>query len=255
MAYSDSSYGLFQGEVFGALRYMNGAQRGGFITFGDADKFELAPKQKFDDIEESQTGMGLTSAHIPVSTELSCKINLLDIKFSNIEKALWGKHGGSVTGATVSDEAIKLYPGAYCPLAHPGVSSVVLSTGVLDTDYTVDSVNGGIQVLDTTTVFTDEAGTAATVDYTYATYGGKVEAFVDTQPIFMLRLNGINTANPGQAVIINVHQWAPDMTKMLSMIDKKHVSFELDGMMLQDRTKPRPTPESQLSQFFNITKL
>ena len=254
MAFNDSSYGLFQGQLFGATRVMNGAQTGGYLSFGDADKFELSPKQKFDDIEESQTGLGLTSAHIPVSTQLSCKVQLLDIKFSNLEKAVWGTYGGTVSGSTVTDEAIKLYPGAYCPLQHPGVSAVTLSAGVLDTDYTIDSVNGGIQVLSTTTVFTDPDGTDATADYTFAAYGGRVQAFTTQQPIFMLRLNGVNTANPGQPVIINVFQWAPDMTKMLSMIAKKHIEFELDGMMLQDTSRPLPTPEAPFSQFFEIVK-
>ena len=254
MAFNDSSYGLFQGQIFGALRTMNGAQLGGFLPFGDTDKFEISPKQKFDDIEESQTGLGLTSAHIPVSTQINVKMNVLDIKFANWEKAIWGVHGGSVTGSTVSDEALVLYPGAYCPLQHPGVSAVLLSTGVEGTDYSVDAVNGGIQVLSTTMLFTDEAGTAVTADYTFAAYGGKVQAFTSQQPIFMLRVNGVNTANSGQPVIANVYQWAPDMAKMLSMIEKKHTSFELDGMLLQDTTRALPTPAAPFSQFFEIIK-
>lgn len=254
MAYNDSSYGLFQGQLFGALRTMNGAQLGGFLPFGDTDKFEISPKQKFDDISESQTGLGLTSAHIPTETALGVKMNVLNIKFDNWIKAIWGSASGTIAQATIAAEPVVFYPGAYVPLAHPLISAVTASAGVLGTDYSVDAVNGGLQVLPTTTVFTSPTGTVGTVAYTHAAYSGKVQAFTIQQPIFMLRLNGINTANSGQPVIANVFQWAPDMAKVLNMIDKKHMSFELDGMLLQDTTKPFPTPASPLSQFFEIIK-
>lgn len=254
MAFNDNSYGLFQGQLYGALRLMNGAQIGGFLPLGDADKFEISPKQKFDDIEESQTGMGLTSAHIPTSTQINVKMNILNIKMSNWEKAIWGTSGGAVSAGTVADEPLMMFPGAYVPLGHPGVSAVVLSAGVLDVDYTVDPVNGGLQVLESTTLFTSEAGTAITADYSFAAYTGRVQAFTAQQPILMLRLNGVNTANSNQPVITNVYQWAPDMAKVLNMIEKKHISFELDGMLLQDTTRALPTPAAPFSQFFEIVK-
>lgn len=254
MAFNDNSYGLFQGELFGAPRILNGAQTGGFLPFGDTDKFEISPKQKFEDIEESQTGLGLTAAHIVTSTQINVKINILNIKFDNWEKAIWGTHGGAVSGATVSGEALVMYPNAYCPLKHPGVSAVVLSTGTIDVDYTVDAINGGIQVLPGSTAFTNAAGTAITAAYTHDAYGGKVQAFTQSQPILMLRMNGFNSANSKQPTITNVFQWAPDMSKMLSLIEKKHMSFELDGMLLQDTTKPIPTAALPFSQFFEVIK-
>jgi hypothetical protein len=255
MAYNDSGYGLFQGELFGALRTLNGAQIGGFLSLGDCDKFEISPKQKFEDIEESLTGLGMTSAHIPTTTGINVKINLLDIKFENWVRAIWGVHGGAVNAGTVTNEEIVVYPGpSYVPLAHPGISAVVMSAGVLDTDYTVDDVNGGINILEDSAVFTDPEGTAVQVDYAYAAYGGKVQAFARAQPILMLRLNGTNVANPGQPVLANVYQWAPEMAKVINLIEKKKMQFELDGMLLQDTTRPRATPSNPFSQFFEIVK-
>lgn len=253
-AFNDSSNALYQGELFGALRIKNGAQIGGFISFGDTDEFKISPKQKFVDIEESQTGLGLTTDHIPVTTELHVEMNILNSKFDNWMKAIWGTYGGAVTGATVTGETVKLYPGAYCPLEHPGISAVTLTAGVIDVDYIIDPVNGGIQVLANSVVFVNPVGTSVDVNYTFADYAGKVEAFTAHQPIFMLRLNGFNTANSSQPVIVNVYQWASDMAKMLSMIDKKKSTFMLNGMLLQDTTKPRPTQAAPFSQFFNVVK-
>ena len=258
MAFNDDSYAVIQGEIFVAKRAMNGAQTGGYLSIGDADKFEISPKQKHEDIKESQTGLGLTSAHVPIETDVSVEMNMKSIKFKNLEMALWGSHGGSVDSGTVSDEALKLYPGAYCPLQHPGVSSVTLSAGVVDVDYTVDTINGGIQVIAGSLVFTDEDGTDVTADYSFAAYGGRVQAFAVQQPVFMIRVNGKNIANPGstnyEPIIANVFQWTPDMTKMLSLIGKKSIDLSLDGMLLQDKTKPLPTPSSPMSQFFEIIK-
>ncbi len=254
MAYNDSSYGLFQGQLFAAKRTMNGAQIGGYVALGDADKFEISPKQKFEDIEESQTGLGLTAAHIPTSTQITVKINLLNIKTSNWEKAVWGISSGAVAEGTVSGEDVIAYPGASIPLSHPGVSSVVLSAGTLDVDYTVDLANGMIHIAADSAVFADEDGTAATVSYGYGAYTNNIQAFTEQQPIFMLRLNAKNTANSGQPILVNVFQWAPDMAKVLDLIGKKHISFELDGMLIQDTLRALPSAENPFSQFFEILK-
>jgi hypothetical protein len=255
MSFKDTSYGLFQGKIYGALRFLNGPQRGGFIHLGDADKMEISMKQKFDDVIESESGFGTNAAHIPTETSMDVKLNLLKIQFSNWELALWGTYGGTVDAGTVSGEVVKIFPGpSYVPFQHPGVSAVTLSLGVADVDYVVDPVNGGANILADSAVFTDQAGVSVTVGYDYAGYGGRVQAFTSQQPIMMLRLNGKNVANPGQPVITNVFQWAPDMAKMLSLIEKKRNAFELDGMLLIDDLRPAPTEESPMSQFFETIK-
>ena len=151
MAFTDSSYGLFQGSFYIAERAYNGAMLTGYQAVGDVDMFTIDPKQKFDDIEESQSGLGLTSAHIPVSTSVGVKFRALDIKMANWIRATWGGSTGAVTGASVGSETVVLYNGQMTPLAHPGVSSVVVSGAVLNTDYTVDAVNGAINVLASST--------------------------------------------------------------------------------------------------------
>lgn len=254
MAFNDSSYGVFQGKLFIAPRVMNGPLLGGYKDAGDADMFEIDVKQKFEDIQESRSGMGLTAAHAVNETSISAKIRLLDIKTENWERAVWGTKSGAVAGGTVSGESITLYADSMAPLAHPGVSNVALGGLTLGTDYVVDAANGAIIVLPTSTAVTEDNPVTTTVSYSYGAYTGTVEAFTTGQPVFSLMLQGINTANSNQPVITHCFQWAPDMTKTLKMIDKKHVEFDLDGMLLLDATRPAPTPEARFSQFFNVTK-
>jgi hypothetical protein len=55
-------------------------------------------------------------------------------------------------------------------------------------------------------------------------------------------------------VIVNVYQWAPEMTDVLDIISKKHMNFKLKGMQIQDTTRPLPTAAVPYSQFFDIVK-
>lgn len=254
MAYNDSSYGLFQGQLFIQERALNGAPLSGFEFVGDADMFTVDPKQKFEDIKESQSGMGLTAAHIVTETDVAVKLRTLDIKIANWIRATWGGSTGKVAADTVTSESVVLYNGMMTPLAHPGVSNVVVSGAVLGTDYTVDAANGSITVLPTSTAIAEGSPLTTTVSYDYAAYNGKVEAFTTGQRYYTLRLQGRNTAQGNQPVIVTCHQAALDMAKAFSLIEKKHQAFELDGMLLQDTTKPLPQSATDLSQFFTVVK-
>ncbi|MGZ3307274.1 MAG: phage tail tube protein [Xanthobacteraceae bacterium] len=254
MAYSDSSYGVFQGKLLIAPRLMNGPLLDGYHDVGDADMFSIDVKQKFEDINESRTGMGLTSAHVPIETSLSVKARLLDIKHDNFARALWGTKTGQVTGATVSAEPITLYNGCVTPLAHPGVTNLTISTLVAGTDYILDAANGSIYVPPTSTAVAAGTPMTTTASYTFGTYSGSTEAFTSGQVVFSVLLQGFNTANSNQPVITRCYQWAPDMAKTLNLIEKKHMAFDLDGMLLLDTTRPAPTAEAPYSQFVSVVK-
>ena len=254
MAFTDSSYGLFQGQFFIAERAFNGKLLGGFEFVGDVDMFTIDPKQKFDNIEESQTGLGLTAAHIITGTEVMVKFRALDIKMSNWVRATWGTTQGSVPAEVASTDTVVLYNGQMTPLSHPGVSNVVVAGATLGTDYTLDAVNGSISVLASSPAIPSGTPLTAVVTYDHSAYAGKVQAFTTGQRYYSTRLQGRNTAQGNQPVIVNAHQIAFDMAKVFNMIEKKHFNMEMDGMMLQDTSKPLPSLPGDLSQFFEILK-
>lgn len=254
MAFNDSSYGLFQGQLFIQERAFNGAPLSGFEFIGDADLFSIDPKQKFEDIKESQSGLGLTAAHILTETDVSVKLRTLDIKIANWIRATWGGSAGAVDTGSVPGESVVFYNNSMTPLAHPGVSNVSGVPGVLGTDYRIDAANGAIIVLPGSTAIPPGPGVSGTVTYDYAAYAGKVEAFVTGQRYYTLRLQGRNTAQGNQPVIVTCYQAALDMAKAFSFIEKKHQVFELDGMLLQDTTKPLPQASTDFSQFFTVVK-
>ncbi|MDE2455664.1 MAG: hypothetical protein KGL43_18915 [Burkholderiales bacterium] len=257
MSFNDSSYGLYQGQLFIAERSYNGALLSGFQFLGDVDKFEIAPKQKYEDIMESQSGLGLTAAHIPTETAVSLAIQALDQKMQNWVKATWGGTAGAVVSGTVSAESVVLYNGAMTPLAHPGVTSVVITSTpslVLGTDYTIDAVNGAITVLASSTAIVSGTPLTVSVAYSYAAYNGRVDAFTTGQRYWTARLHGRNTAQGNQPLIVTVNQVTFDIAKAFSLIEKKHQVFALDGACLQDALLPLPSSPTSLSQFFSIVK-
>lgn len=254
MAFTDSSYGLFAGQFFIAERALNGAALTGFQFVGDVDMFSIDPKQKFEDIEESQSGLGLTAAHILTGTSVTVKFRALDTKMANWIRATWGGGGTSVTGASVASESVVLYNGQMTPLAHPGVTNVVVAGAVVTTDYIVDAVNGTLTVPTTSSTIPDGTPLTTTVAYDYATYAGKVQAFTTGQRYWTTRLNGKNVAQGNQPTLVTCNQIAFDMAKTLNLIEKKHFQFEMDGMCLQDTTVALPADPTDLSQFFSIVR-
>ena len=257
MAFTDSSYGLFQGALYVQERGLNGANLTGFQFLGDTDMFTIDPKQKFDNIEESQTGLGLTSAHIVTGTEVMCKFRALDIKMANWVRATWGGGGSAIASGSVTGESVTFYNGQLTKLAHPGVSALVLTTTpalVLGTDYTLDAVNGTITILSTSTNVVAGTPLTGTAAYTRAAYAGKVEAFVTGARYYRVLLVGRNAAQGNQLLNVVVNQVAFDMAKVFNLIEKKHIQFEMDGMCLQDTTIATPQLATDLSQFFSIQK-
>lgn len=253
---TDITYYVGQGSVFMAPRTSGGAINGGFVPLGDCDHLSIEVNQKFDDIEESQSGNRLVAAHVPTGATYSFKMNLLQWSRQNLAKFLYGADGGAVTGGTVTGEAISAYPGTMIPLANPGVSSVVVHKAgtslVAGTDYTVDGPNGTLTFLTGSTQVTGPGATALTVDYTYAGYAGKIQAVTQTMPEICIRLNGMNTANGASPVIVTLNRCAINLAKSLSLLDSKHGVLEVDGMLLPDSTV---AAGSGISQFYSVLKV
>jgi hypothetical protein len=245
----DRSYALLQGKVYMATRLANGAQNGGLIDIGDCDKVDITTTQKFDDIEESRTGARNVAAHIAIGTTMAVKVNMLQLSRDNIAIAYMGNSSGPVTGAAVSSEPVTLYNDAVTPLAHPNVSAVTVSVGTVDVDWVIDADSGFVRVLPGSSAVPAGAGVAATVNYTFATYTGSVQAFMKPITEYFLVVSGINTANGSAPFLGYFYRVSIDLAKTLAMIDSKHAMLEIDGMLLPDATAP-----TGRSPWFTIVK-
>jgi hypothetical protein len=250
MAYNDISRGLFQGILSLAPRDFNSNRTGGYKDLGQVDLFTIDPKPKFEDIMDSRTSPAGTIDHILTEIDFTAKIKMLDIAMYNWAFANYGEWSGAVDAATGATETITLYNGTKTHLAHPGVTNVVISGATLTTDYTLNAASGTINVVVGSTAVPVGTPLTTTVTYDYAAYNGAVEAFTIPQKYFSLHLEGINVAQGGQPVVVDVWQWAPDPVAMLNFIDKKHFAQECSGKMLKDES----ITTTGLSAYYKVKK-
>jgi hypothetical protein len=234
----DLTYALLQGKVYMATRVANGVPNGGLLDLGDCDKVDITTTPKYDDIEESRSGNRFVAAHVRIGTTMAVKINMLQLSRNNIAIAYMGSATGPIAGGTVSGEAVTLYNNSVTPLANPGASAVTVSVGVVDVDWQIDAAAGFVRVLPTSTVIPPGAGVAATVNYTFDPYTGRIEAFMKPTTEYFLVVSGINTANGSAPFLGYFYRVSTDLSKTLAMIDSKHAMLEIDGMLLPDGTAP-----------------
>lgn len=245
-------YVVGQGKIYLAPRNSTG-RTGGYAWAGDADGFSLNASEDFLDFNESHSGARARVVHISLGKSAGFTLSLRRLDAVNLARAIHGTVG-TTAGATVTGEALSAYNGSTIPLAFPGVSSVVINKAgtplVLGTDYTVDAANGTITILPgSTAVASPTTATALTANYTYAAYGGTVQALVNSNQEFSLRYDGFSQTD-GSAIIVNLHRVTFDLASDIALIGTDVAALEVGGAIL-------PASEitgNGLSQFYTITR-
>jgi hypothetical protein len=255
MAFTDRSPIVLQGKVFLQERTYNGANLGPLKWVGNAENVVLSVKQKEEEIEDNFTGKGMLIAAPVVSTTAELKIQVLDMNMENWASATWGSWSGAADAGTVTGEACILEAGAYVQLAHPGVSSVVISGASEGTDYEIESAAAGlIRVLDDSPAAPAGTPLTTTVDYSYDAYNGSVDSFVLGQKFYRVVVSGKNVAQAMQPLILTVNQVQLGMSSKFDFISKKRMEFELMGKVLYDGLLPDASEAGDVSNLFRIVK-
>jgi len=208
----------------------------GLMDIGDVSKLDLAVKEdKKKQMDSSKIGGGVrvTASRI---TEVTLGMTLNDLNKTNVARAVFGSEA-AVAGATVADEAVTAYKSALAPLAHINPTAVTVTndaattTYAAGTDYEVRP--GGIYILSTGAI-TD--GQALKVDYTHAAYD-KVEAMTTGAITLELHFEGLNEANSGKPVIVDIYRAQLSPTKALSLLGDKFADLAVDAEVLIDSSK------------------
>lgn len=247
-----NDYFMGKGKVLAALLDSAG-KPGGLVWLGDAEKFEIDPNQKFDDVFESYTGRNTKAAHILTQTELKIALTLNSWSVENLTMITQGSTSGAESAGTVTAEAVKAAPGKSAMLEHFNVSAVVVKKGsttlVSGTDYTLDAANGMLTFLSSSTEITAPS-TDLLVDYAFGAYSGKVEGLMTGPRGYQLVFMGQNLGDDSKGLVrVVVHRSVLDLPKNLAFIDSKHSVLDVSGEVLIDTNQP-----DDASQFFSIMK-
>ena len=198
---------------------------------------ELALEHKEQVIKQpdmSRLGGG-THAEVRRIEDVTVKMKLADINVVNLARATMGTLQAVAMG-TVADEAHVATLGGLVRLAHIQATAVVLKKGV-----TVVAAAGnyevrpeGIYILPTATDLT--AADAITVAYSYGEYAA-IEALTTKAVELELTFGGLNEADEGKAVLVEIWRASQGVTKSLALIQDKLGALDVEGTVLMDPTK------------------
>lgn len=219
----------------------------GLIELGNASKLELSVKEDKKKLQDYSKPGGGVYASVSRVSEVTLQMTLSDLNKTNVARAVFGTEA-AVTGATITDEVVTAYLGAIVPLAHPSPTAVVVTnsaattTYVAGTDYEVRA--GGIYIMPGGAI-TDAQ--SLKVDYTYAGYD-QVEAMTTGAITLELHFEGLNEANSGKPVIVDIYRAQLSPTKALSLLGDKFAELDVEAEVMADTSKTGVG----VSQYFRV---
>ena len=124
---------------------------------------------------------------------------------------------------------------------HISPTAVVVKKGATAAGATPVTMEGNYLVTDAGVVLLDGAPgiTAADklwVSYSYGAYAA-IEALTTKAPELQFLFAGLNEADSGKPVVVDIWRASQGVTKALSLINKGFGALEVEGTVLQDTTK------------------
>ncbi|KZT11658.1 MULTISPECIES: hypothetical protein [Acidovorax] len=178
---------------------------------------------------------GGTHAEIRRVTGVKFKAKIADLNIVNMARSLLGTVSPEDAG-TVADVPGVVRRGALIPLPHINVTNLVLKKGtdVIASAGNYDLLPEGIWVR------ADAAGLADADAITYSySYADQVviEALTAKAPELQIRFAGLNEADSGRPVVMDMWRVSQGVTKQLSIVKKGFGALDVEGELLQDPSK------------------
>lgn len=224
-----------QGKVYLANRDALG-NAGPFLHVGNVPELNLELSTETVDHKESMSGNRVVDKIVTTMQSINVNITLDEFNAKNFVKGVFGTEQ-AITGSTVSNEVVPTVEvGDFVRLAHGKVSSVVFQaaagTPVLGTHYEVTDANTGMLKILSLATLTQPFN----VDYTYAS-SKQVSMFTAPRKEYVLRFDGLNTAEANAPVSIELYKVSLNPMSSLALISDDIAQFALSGMALYDSLK------------------
>lgn len=216
---------------------------------GNVSELVLAINETTKKLQDYTKGGGGTYAQAKRVESVACNMKLHDLNATNLARALFGTET-AVAGATVTDEAHTAYKGGLIRLAHPGATAVGVALASAPSTPIAASGNyevraEGVFVLDDAAAIDD--GDALLIDYTHPAYD-LVEALTSSAKILELSFGGVNEADSGNPVIVDLFRVQIGAAKNLGLINDNFAELQVEGEVLVDPSKTG----AGTSRFFRV---
>jgi hypothetical protein len=176
---------------------------------------------------------GGTYSQVRRISGVNLKLKLADWNPLNFTRAVFGTLA-TVAGAAVVDEPHVAYKGGLIRLVAPQPTLVIVKKAAVVIDAAQYEVRPeGIFVPeDSTIVDADEL----TISYTHPEHVN-IEALTAAAPELELSFGGLNEADSGKPVIVDVYRLGSGIAKTLALLGTDFGSLEIEGEVLVDPTK------------------
>lgn len=203
---------------------------------GNVSELKLSIEEESKTLQDYTRGGGGTYAEVRRIQGVSISATLHDMNRENLSRALYGEAGEAAAGSA-SDEVHTAYKGGLIRLAHINPSAVTVTsedgatTYAADTDFEVRSE--GVFILDAGAI---ADGDKIKVNYTYPAYD-IVEALTRSGVILEMSFGGVNEADSGKPVVVDLFRVSLGAAKDVSLIGDDFASLQLEGKLLVDQSK------------------
>lgn len=192
--------------------------------------------------QEDMTALGGgTHAEIRRVKKVKFKAKLADVNVINLARSILGTVSGIDAGNIQAEAFTVASLGTLLPLRHIGSTDVVVKKGA-DAASAVEVPADGNYVARPEGIFLLDSATAITnqdklwVDYSYGDYA-LIEALTTKAPELQMLYGGLNEADSGNPVVVDMWRCSQGVTKQLTLINKGFGALDVEGTLLQDPTK------------------
>ena len=214
----------------------------GLVDVGNVAELKLSFETQVLEHKESRTGNRLIDMRMGTDKSCTASITLDSFDPETLKKAMYATITNSDAGTGVA-ESITAKLGKVIPLSKIKLASLVIKddadtiTYELDKNYTVNLEAGSVYIM--TAAEQTAAGAANSIaesDVLHCVYNhaaqSKVDAFKGAEAEYILRFEGLNTADGNDPVVVTIPRFRPTPLKDLSLITGELNSFVMEGAAL-----------------------
>lgn len=210
------------------------------LPIGNVLELSLEHNEDVQTQEDMTKLGGGTHAEVRRVKDVKLKMKLADLNVTNLARGELGTVEG-VEAGTIADEPHIVTLGGLLRLAHIQPTAVVVKKGATSEAATPVTMVGNYEVRPEGVFLLPEAiGLVAAdklwVSYSYGEYA-VIQALTTKAIELELTFGGLNEADDGKPVLVEIWRASQGVTKSLALISKNFGSLDVEGTVLMDSTK------------------
>ena len=210
------------------------------MPIGNVLELGLEHSEDVQTQEDMTTMGGGTHAEVRRVKEVKLKAKLADLNVVNLARAVLGTVE-SIGAGTKADEPHVATLGGLLPLEHISPTNVVVKKGATSAGATPVDMALNYEVRHEGIYLLPEAKDVLASDKLWVSYGygayAAIEALTTKAVELELIFGGMNEADSGNPVVVNIFRASQGVTKTLTLIGKGFNALDVEGTVLMDPTK------------------